>query len=55
VRYTESECAKISEEILGDIDKKLVDFKLNFDDTLEEPRLPTRGSYLLINGNGAFR
>src|SRR6187200_2650520 len=37
MRYTEARMRKISEEILADIDKETVDFKLNFDDTLEEP------------------
>jgi len=50
-RYTEARMRKISEEILADIDKETVDFKLNFDDTLEEPTvMPTRVPTLLING-----
>jgi DNA gyrase subunit A len=40
---------KISEEILADIEKKLLIF--NFDDTLYEPKvMPTRVPTLLING-----
>ncbi|MFT5072272.1 MAG: DNA gyrase subunit A, partial [Chitinophagales bacterium] len=51
MRYTEARMRKISEEILADIDKETVDFKLNFDDTLEEPTvMPTRVPTLLING-----
>ncbi|MBP6183526.1 MAG: DNA gyrase subunit A [Saprospiraceae bacterium] len=51
MRYTEARMAKISEEILADIDKETVDFALNFDDSLEEPTvLPTRLPNLLVNG-----
>jgi DNA gyrase subunit A len=51
MRYTEARMRKISEEILADIDKETVDFKLNFDDTLHEPTvMPTRVPTLLING-----
>jgi DNA gyrase subunit A len=51
MRYTEAKLRKISEEMLSDIDKETVDTQLNFDDTLEEPRvLPTRVPNLLING-----
>ncbi len=51
MRYTEARMRKISEEILADIDKETVDFQLNFDDTLEEPRvMPTKIPNLLING-----
>ncbi|PTM03308.1 MAG: DNA gyrase subunit A, partial [Bacteroidetes bacterium] len=51
MRYTEAKLRKISEEMLSDIDKETVDTQLNFDDTLEEPRvLPTRVPNLLVNG-----
>jgi DNA gyrase subunit A len=51
MRYTEARLKKISEEILSDIDKDTVDTQLNFDDTLEEPRvMPTRIPILLVNG-----
>ncbi|MCK4664197.1 MAG: DNA gyrase subunit A [Bacteroidales bacterium] len=51
MRYTEAKLAKIAEEIMSDIDKNTVDFKLNFDDTLKEPTvLPTRIPNLLLNG-----
>ncbi|MCO7723538.1 DNA gyrase subunit A [Myroides odoratimimus] len=51
MRYTEARMKKISEEILADIDKETVDFQLNFDDTLEEPKvMPTRIPTLLVNG-----
>jgi DNA gyrase subunit A len=55
MRYTEARLMKISEEMLGDIDKETVDFRLNFDDTLEEPTvLPTRIPNLLINGSSGI-
>ena len=51
MRYTEARMQKISEEMLADIDKDTVDHQLNFDDTLEEPKvLPTRVPGLLVNG-----
>ena len=51
MRYTEARLQKISEEMLSDIDKETVDFQLNFDDSLQEPKvLPTRIPNLLVNG-----
>jgi DNA gyrase subunit A len=51
MRYTEARMRKISEEILADIEKETVDYQLNFDDTLEEPKvMPTKIPNLLING-----
>jgi DNA gyrase subunit A len=51
MRYTEARQAKITEEILRDIEKDTVDWNLNFDDTLEEPSvLPSRIPTLLVNG-----
>ena len=51
MRYTEARMRKISEDMLADIDKETVDHQLNFDDTLEEPKvLPTRIPGLLVNG-----
>lgn len=51
MRYTEARLQRISEEILGDLDKETVDFALNFDDSLEEPTvLPTKFPNLLVNG-----
>ena len=53
-RYTECRLAKISEELLGDVDKfeKMhINFAPNFDDTRVEPTvLPTRFPNLLVNG-----
>jgi len=51
MRYTEARMQKISEEIMSDIEKETVDFQLNFDDTLYEPKvMPTRIPTLLVNG-----
>lgn len=51
MRYTEARMRKISEDMLADIEKDTVDHQLNFDDTLQEPKvLPTRVPGLLING-----
>ncbi len=51
MRYTEARLARISEAILQDIEKETVDFRPNFDDSLEEPTvLPTKIPMLLING-----
>ena len=51
MRYTEARLRKIAEEMLSDIDKNTVDFRPNFDDSLEEPTvLPARIPNLLVNG-----
>lgn len=51
MRYTEARLQKIAEEMLVDIEKETVDFKLNFDDSLEEPVvLPSKIPNLLLNG-----
>jgi DNA gyrase subunit A len=51
MRYTEARFKKIAEEMLEDLDKETVDFKPNFDDSLEEPTvLPTKIPNLLVNG-----
>ncbi len=55
MRYTEARLRKIAEEMLADIDKETVDFKLNFDDSLEEPTvLPAKVPCLLINGSSGI-
>ena len=54
-RYTEARLAKISEELLADIDKETVAFTPNFDETTEEPAvLPTRVPNLLVNGSAGI-
>ena len=50
-RYTEARLAKISNELLADLDKDTVKFAPNFDDRLLEPTvLPAKFSNLLVNG-----
>ncbi|AIZ42187.1 DNA gyrase subunit A [Cellulophaga baltica] len=51
MRYTEARMRKIADDMLADIDKDTVDHQLNFDDSLQEPKvLPTRIPNLLVNG-----
>lgn len=51
-RYTEVRLAKISNEVLADIEKETVNFQPNYDDSLSEPTvLPTRVPLLLVNGS----
>ena len=55
MRYTEARMAKISEQMLADIEKNTVDFMPNYDDRLQEPTvLPTRVPTLLINGSSGI-
>lgn len=50
-RYTESRLAKISDELMRDIEKDVVDMNQNFDYTRNEPSvLPSRFPNLLVNG-----
>ncbi len=52
MRYTEVRMDRISNEMLGDIDKETVAFQPNYDGSLEEPRvLPAKLPNLLINGS----
>jgi len=51
MRYTEARLRKIAEEIIADIEKDTVDFRPNFDDSLQEPTvMPSRIPQLLVNG-----
>ena len=51
MRYTEARLSKISMKMLADIDKNMVDFSPNFDETEKEPDvLPARFPNLLVNG-----
>src|SRR6187399_525855 len=52
MRYTEVRLAKITNEVLDDIEKETVDFQPNYDESLSEPKvLPTRVPLLLVNGS----
>ncbi|MBQ9263375.1 MAG: DNA topoisomerase 4 subunit A [Clostridia bacterium] len=51
MRYTEARMAPLALQMLRDIEKDTVPFRLNFDDTLKEPDLlPARFPNLLVNG-----
>jgi len=51
MRYTEARMTPLTMEMLRDIEKNTVPFRLNFDDTLKEPdMLPARYPNLLVNG-----
>ena len=55
MRYTEARMAKISEELLRDLDKDTVDFVPNYDDSMSEPDvLPSRVPNLLLNGSSGI-
>ena len=55
MRYTEVRMAKITQELLADIDKETVDFVPNYDETEREPSvLPTRIPNLLVNGSSGI-
>ena len=55
MRYTEAKLAKISMELLRDIEKQTVDFVPNFDETQMQPSvLPARFPNLLVNGTGGI-
>ncbi len=55
MRYTEAKLQKITDDVLGDLDKDTVDFQLNFDDTIPEPTvLPTKAPLLLLNGSSGI-
>jgi DNA gyrase subunit A len=55
MRYTEVRMAKISHEMLSDLDKETVDFTPNYDESESEPSvLPTRIPTLLINGSSGI-
>ena len=51
-RYTEARMARLANEMLADIEKRVVDFMPNFDNKKEEPVvLPSRFPNLLVNGS----
>ncbi|MFL0809511.1 MAG: DNA gyrase subunit A [Agarilytica sp.] len=55
MRYTEVRMAKISHELLADLEKETVDFVPNYDDTEQIPAvLPTRVPNLLVNGSSGI-
>lgn len=55
MRYTEARMSKMALELLKDIGKETVDYRLNFDETLKEPVvLPSRFPNLLVNGSSGI-
>ncbi|WP_455392639.1 DNA gyrase subunit A [[Eubacterium] cellulosolvens] len=55
MRYTETRLAKIANEMIEDIDKNTIDYKPNYDDSLEEPIvLPAKLPNMLINGSSGI-
>ena len=55
MRYTEARMAKLTQHLIGEIDKDTVDFCPNFDETLLQPTvLPSRFPNLLVNGSSGI-
>jgi DNA gyrase subunit A len=55
MRYTEVRMQKLTNDMLGDIDKETVDWQDNYDGSLQEPTvLPTKVPNLLINGSAGI-
>lgn len=52
MRYTEARLTEISEDLMEDMDKETVPFRLNFDGSLTEPEyFPSKAPQLLLNGS----
>src|SRR5512146_1763438 len=55
MRYTEVRMARLTHDLLADIDKETVDFGPNYDESEQEPLvLPTRVPTLLVNGSAGI-
>ena len=55
MRYTEVRMSRLAQEFLADLDKDTVDFRPNYDNTLQEPSvLPTKVPNLLLNGTSGI-
>jgi len=55
MRYTEVRMSRLAGEFLADIEKETVDFRPNYDNSLEEPSvLPARVPNLLVNGSSGI-
>ncbi|THB64576.1 MAG: DNA gyrase subunit A [Desulfovibrio sp.] len=55
MRYTEVRMARLAGEFISDIEKRTVDFRANYDNSLEEPSvLPTKVPNLLLNGSSGI-
>jgi len=55
MRYTEARLSPVAMEMLQDLEKDVVDFRPNFDNTLKEPEvLPSKFPNLLVNGSSGI-
>ena len=55
MRYTETKLAKISQFLINDIEKNIINFRSNYDETDKEPTvLPAQFPNLLVNGAGGI-
>ncbi|KHK03020.1 DNA gyrase subunit A [Desulfovibrio sp. TomC] len=55
MRYTEVRMSRLAGEFLADIEKETVDFRPNYDNSLQEPAvLPTKVPNLLLNGSSGI-
>lgn len=55
MRYTEVRMSRLAQEFLSDLDKNTVDFRPNYDNTLQEPTvMPTKVPNLLLNGSSGI-
>ena len=55
MRYTEARMARLTHELMADIDKETVNFQLNYDEKEYEPTvMPTRFPNLLVNGSAGI-
>ena len=51
MRYTEARLAKVSDKLVGDLEKETISFQSNYDDSSKEPSvLPAQFPNLLVNG-----
>ncbi len=55
MRYTEARLTRVAEEMLRDIKKETIDFRPNYDDSMQEPSvLPAAFPFLLVNGGSGI-
>ena len=55
MRYTEVRMSKLAQEFLNDLDKNTVDYRPNYDNTLQEPTvMPSKVPNLLLNGSSGI-
>ncbi|HZJ76445.1 MAG TPA: DNA topoisomerase (ATP-hydrolyzing), partial [Oscillospiraceae bacterium] len=55
MRYTEAKLTRLSMEMIKDINKETVDYRPNFDESLDEPTiLPSKFPNLLVNGSSGI-